>query len=214
MKRLLHGKRNGVASSKHVDQVKANVTNLSHEVTGIKQEVDKVNSRVDTMQIDMNNMKEESEAIKRMARQPHTITGSSKSAVSSTKPTAFVRLARVLHVKGWAPFGSNDDRKLSRATAIALQKLIDMLVPPDIGEQVPLSEPVHAQPQHLHGGPPLAEQHREVVRRRVQRNTAQANKCEVKVAVDMAPMRREQVDIFYTGADEIKARNPLMRVTM
>lgn len=195
----------------------ANVTKLSHEVTGIKVEVDKVNSPVDTMQNDMNNMKEELEAAQKMAREPCTSTGSRRSAASSTNPTRSAWTARVIHVRGWAPFASKDDRKLSRTMALALQKHIDTLVHADmVNKDLWLNpsmrnhsismEAFHAQ---NNTSTLLAGALGEVL----QRNKLQVNECGVKVEVETSPMRRGQLKIFYSAADEIKARNPQMRLT-
>lgn len=217
MRGLLKGELEEVEQAKHIGEVNSNASKLAVEVTGIKEEVDKVNGRVDNVQNEMAQMKSEIEAVKQMARAPRTSAGSSSSATSTSTSTTSPWVPRIIQVRGWAPFGSNEDRKLSRATALSLQKHIDTFVLHVMKNKYRWLNPYirhHSiAPEALHSQNSTAELLADALREVLQHHNVQVNETDVKVAVETSPQRREMLKIYYRAADELKMKSPCMRYT-
>lgn len=116
---------------------------IGKHIAGVSERVDTVKDRADKLETDMRNMRIELEEMRReMGRDRRDIPASgsrrrsSVGAENSAWPpqtqdhhasSTWVR--RVVHFRGWAPWGCDPGQKLDRAAAVELQKRLFRMLP-------------------------------------------------------------------------------------
>lgn len=107
----------------------------------------KIEQQIQDLRRDMGNMKVQQNAPQHNARPPRRSTGatstSSGASTSTTTSPAKEWMPRVIHFRGWSPFGSGSESQIPRAEAKALQQTISDAIQDDqIAERIRLIVPL------------------------------------------------------------------------
>lgn len=131
------------------DQVEA----IGHRVAAVTEEVKKVHRRVDAVEGRVEDIRGELDALRARVeagvnsepcRAPTRPTGSSSSGSRPDIDSRDEWFRRLIHFRGWAPYGADCAKKLDKSEAAELQRRIMAdLIPSDDAANVRWLQPFH-----------------------------------------------------------------------
>lgn len=192
------------------DQVGA----LANSVDAARKKIDTVDDRMSTLEKRVKSMEEAAACPppQHTGRPSTTRTSTgSRTSASSSPQTCDDWVPRVLHWRGWAPYGSNDSSKISRTEAEQVHAQILDRVPEDLRPGIKLLSPFVKN--HSVSAEILAASYNDtkricdLVNLELQRRPIRVRNVNIKGAVETSPARRRALRAYFEARELVRQMN-------